>query len=282
LFSGEHDFAHHWHAGMHFFWGEDWNNVMSRNINAPMVASSVGLPPDPTAALLAPRPIAPGENIMQYQNTGHLAGNVVSFLLDQHSYKRFGFSASYRHMNFKSDSHDGVGPQSSYSNAGESARVDWLRENGATFFGNLTLPYRLDLSAQFDAENGAPYNITTGTDNNGDGNFNDRPSYASAPGAGVYGTQYGLLTANTVNGDVPRNRGTMPALVHLDVNASRVFQLNPKDADHPRSLTLNARSANLLNHTNVTGVGTVLSPALGQPITAEAARRLELGLRFAF
>ncbi len=34
--------------------------------------------------------------------------------------------------------------------------------------------------------------------------------------------------------------------VHLDVNMSRVFTLNPKDKDHLRTLMFNARSANLL------------------------------------
>ncbi len=75
----------------------------------------------------------------------------------------------------------------------------------------------------------------------------------------------------------------MSGVVHLDANVSRVFQLNPKDKSHSRSFTVNVRSANLLNHTNVTAVNTVLSSgALGQPVTAETARRIELGARFAF
>ena len=38
---------------------------------------------------------------------------------------------------------------------------------------------------------------------------------------------------------------------------------------------MNARSANLLNHTNVTTVGTVVgSPTFTQPLAAEAARRV--------
>jgi hypothetical protein len=281
-FNVEHDFPHHWHARGNLFWGEDYNLVRIRNINAPMVPSSVGMPPDPTAALLAPRPIAANENIMQYENSGHLAGDVVSFSVDQHSYKRFGLYARYAHMNFKTDAGDtNTSPQSSYSNLGESARVDWLSKNSASFVGNLNLPYKLGLSAEFDAYGGHPYDITTGTDNNGDGNFNDRPAYASALGSGVYSTRFGLLTSNTVNGNVPRNLGTMPPTTHLDMNLSRAFTFNPKD--HPRTLTFNARSANLLNHTNVTAVNTVLSSSnLGQPLTAEAARRVELGVRLAF
>jgi hypothetical protein len=75
----------------------------------------------------------------------------------------------------------------------------------------------------------------------------------------------------------------MPRATHLDANLSRAFTLNPKDKDHPYTLTFNARSANLLNHTNVTAVNTVLtSGAVGQPIAAESARRVELGTRFNF
>lgn len=148
---------------------------------------------------------------------------------------------------------------------------------------NLNLPFKLDLSSLLDFESGQPYNITTGTDANGDGDFNDRPSYASAPGPGVYSTPFGLMTTNTVNGNVPRNLGTMPAQIHLDMNLSRDFALNSRDKDHPRTFTFNARSTNLLNHTNVTAVNTILSSGtVGQPVSAETARRLELGARFTF
>jgi hypothetical protein len=146
-FNVEHDFLHHWHARGNLYWGEDYNVVRIRNINPPMVPNSVGMPPNPTAALLAPRPLAANENIMQYENSGHLAGNVVSFSQEQHSYKRFGLYARYAHMNFKTDAGTDTSPQSSYSNRGESARVDWSSRNSATFLGNVNLFYKLELSA---------------------------------------------------------------------------------------------------------------------------------------
>jgi hypothetical protein len=145
------------------------------------------------------------------------------------------------------------------------------------------LPFKIELDSQFSTRPGRPYNITTGTDANGDGAFNDRAAFASAPGAGVYSTRFGLLTSNAINGNVPYNLGTMPRTVHLDANLNRTIALNPRDKDHPRAITINARSANLLNHTNVTAVNSVLSSsALGAPIAADTARRLELGARFSF
>ena len=285
----EHDFPHHWHAQANLFYAQVWGDFRLRNINAPLVASSIGAPADPIAALQAPRPITPNRNILQFENTGHLNGTVTFLGLDQHSYKRFGFFAGYLHFALTSDTANGPGgiisPQSSYSERGESSRPSFQAANRIFVFGNLNLPYKLELSSQFDASSGQPYNLTTGTDANGDGNFNDRPSYTStapAPGNGVYTTRFGLLSTNTVNGNVSRNLGTMPSLVHLDMNVSRAFKLG-SHKENPRTLTLNARSANLLNHTNVTAVGTIVSsPTFTHSLAAESARRLELGARFTF
>ena len=285
-----HEFPRHWHLQADVDFGEAWGWMRQTNINAPMVASSVGTPPDPLAALQAPRPIAVSENIFRYQQLAHRRGGLVEFTLEQNSYKRINFSADYLHLRFWSDGGFRLGdlpgasdPQSTYSEKGEAARWDSLMRN--IFFGSvdLNLPSKISLSSLIDFEAGQPYNVTTGTDANGDGDFNDRPSYASAAGPGVYSTPFGLLTTNTVNGNVPRNLGTLPAQIHLDMNLSRVFALNPRDKDHPRTLTFNARSTNFLNHTNVTAVNTILSSgAVGQPIAAEAARRVELGARFTF
>jgi hypothetical protein len=266
------------------FWAENWGSLRLVNINAPLIASSNNMPPDPLAALLAPRPIAPNENIMQYQNSGHLSGDIFVAGGDRHG-KRAAISVYYVHTNLRTDTGmTGVSsPQSSYGESGESSRPDGESRNAVYANGHITLPYKVELSSILDALGGQPYNIISGTDVNGDGNFNDRPSYASTPGAGVYSTKFGLLTTNSINGNVPRNLGVMPARIHLDANLSRVFTLNPSNKDHPRTLTFNVRSANLLNHTNVTTVGTVVSsPTFSHPLAAEAARRLELGARFTF
>ncbi len=287
-FQFEKDLPHHWNIHGWYLNGGVWGLLRTRNINAPMVATSMGTAPDPTTALLAPRPIAPNENIVQYENGGHFSGPLTGIGISQNSFKRFGFSASYKYEDAKSDGGDNDGtiitsPQSSYSGRGEASRVDWNHWSTVTFSGHALLPYKLELATILDARDGSRYNITTGTDNNGDGGFNDRPSFASAPGPGVYPTRFGLLTTNTVNGTVPRNLGILPGKIHLDMSVSRAFALNPNDKDHPRALTFNARSANLLNHTNVTAVGTVVSSSnFSQPISAEAARRLELGVRFSF
>ena len=276
-----HEFAHHWSSQLEYGFGAEWEGFRIVNINAPMVPNSVGMAPNPSAALLAPRPLAPNENIMQYQNYGHYRGAMYIANVKQNSYKRLSLDATYWYLNFMGDE---ITPQSSYSEHGESSRPDWMRRGGISVLGVLQLPGKVEFDTQFSAMPGLPYNITTGTDANGDGSFNDRPSYASTPGPGTYSTPYGLMSVNTVNGNVPDNAGTMPGWVlHFDPNMQRVFALDPKDKDHPLTLTFHARSSNLLNHTNVTAVNTVLSSgAVGQPNAAGPARRVELGVRFAF
>jgi hypothetical protein len=275
-----HEFPHHWNAQIEYGFGAEWEGFRIININAPLVASGTGIPPNPTAALLAPRPLAANENIMQYQNYGHYRGAMYVASVKQNSYKRFNLNATYWYLNFIGNEQT---PQSSYSDRGEAGRPDWMRRGGASVMGVVQLPYKVELAIQFSAMPGLPYNITTGTDSNGDGTFNDRPSYASASGTGVYNTPYGLMTTNTVNGNVPYNAGTMPGVINLDPNIRRTFTLNPKDKDHPKTLSFSARGANILNHTNVTTVNTIVSSGtVGQPIAAGPARRLELGARFEF
>jgi hypothetical protein len=290
-FEVEHEFIHHWHAGGAFNYTGNWDQIRVENINAPMVRSSIGVAPDPIAALLAPRPIAPNENIFLYEKRAHMRGKFLVLSLEQNDYKRFGVSAFYVHMTgVRSDggfrgentSSGAANPQSSYSEQGESSRVDWQTSGLFGLMGNVKLPLKAEFSTELFASSGTPYNITTGTDANGDGDFNDRPAYASSQGPGVYSTQFGLLTANTVNGNVSRNIGTMPETVHLDTDLSRSFTL-PGGKEHPRAFTFSARSANLLNHANVSAVNTILSSgAVGRPVAAETARRVELGIRFAF
>jgi Carboxypeptidase regulatory-like domain/TonB dependent receptor len=276
----EHELPQHWHVQANMYAGQAWGKLRSRNINAPLVNGET------TNPLLAPRPIAPGENLFQFENSGHLHGQVVFLGVDQHSYKRFSAFVGYLYFNLKTDADTAAGfPQSSYSDQGETARASWESTHRLFAIGQLNLPEKLSLTGQFDASSGLPYNAMTGADNNGDGVFNDRPSLTTQQGTGTYQTSFGLLNTTGINGSLGRNIGTMPALVHLDTNLSRTFQLSGHGLSHDghQAITLNARAANLINHTNVSAVGTVVGTStFAQPLAAEAARRLEFGIRYTF
>ena len=148
----------------------------------------------------------------------------------------------------------------------------------------LNLPEKVQLSGALQAGSGNHYNVTTGFDNNGDGNFNDRPQYATPGTPGAIQTPFGLLAATGGTGVFPRNKGVMPWQFYLDTNVQRAFALTrDSKAEHQQTLTVNLRSANVLNHMNVTQVGGVLgSPLFGVPYAADNGRRVEVGLRYSF
>ena len=264
-----------WNLSVDYFLGRIWNYTRTENINSPLNDQPNGSRPGP-----------PNLNILETQASGQGRVNVVFSGIEQHALKRVQFFLGGVRVNLVDDTDDNefFTPQSSTSNAGEFAH----RSNQPMWnvFGNCTikLPQNLELSSNFNGHGGSHYNITTGFDNNGDGNFNDRPQYAASGTPGAIATPYGLLVASGGNGVFGRNMGVMPWTFYLDTNLQRAFKLthNTK-AEHPQTLTINLRSANVLNHTNVTSVGGVLgSPLFGTPYAADNGRRVEAGLRYSF
>lgn len=242
------------------------------------------------------RPYGPNLNILQVQYDGTGRGHGQFFGISNFKNKRVQFFLGGLHMNIRDNTNDSTffQPQSAYSDAGEEVR----RDNNGLFqvFGNTTinLPWKLVLSSNEYANTRQPFNITTGSDNNGDGSFNDRPQFAApglaANGTTVFATRFGLLTNNgpIVNGiplrPIRRNIGSLPWNFNLDANLQRAFKLTKNQkADHPQTVTVNIRSANFINHTNVTAMGSVLgSPQFLRPVSAGTSRRIELGLRYSF
>lgn len=266
---------HGWNINSDFFIARIWNFTRSVNINSPLNGSPTG-----------PRPIAPNLNILELNNSGQGGGDVQFFSIEQHTLKHVQFFAGAVRVNVFDDTGNGSfnSPQSSTSDAGEFAR----RAGNPLWnaFGNATfkLPRKVDLSANMRAMGGRPYNVTTGFDNNGDGNFNDRPQYALPGDPNAIATPFGLLVAQGGTGVLPRNVGIMPWAFYLDLNVQHVFKISRNaKAEHPQTLTANIRSTNALNHTNVESVGSVLgSPLFGRAYASDDSRRFEGGLRYSF
>jgi len=258
-----------------YYIGRIWNYTRSNNINAPLNGNPYG-----------PRPGTANLNVLQVQASGQGRANVQFFGIEQHAMKRVQFFMGAVRVDLVDDTNDDefFTPQNAYSNAGEfahrSGQGEW------NFFGNATgnLPEKLQLSANLNGTAQQRYNITTGFDNNGDGDFNDRPQYAAAGTPGAVATPFGLLVASGGTGVFPRNAGMMPTTVYLDMNLQRVFTLSRNSkAEHKQTVTANIRSSNILNHKNVTSVGGVLgSPLFGLPYAADNGRRVEAGLRYSF
>ncbi len=269
-FGVEHEFPKHWHAQVNLYLARAWNEVRSRDINAPLNGLANG-----------PRPLVPNTNLYQFQQTGKLGGNVIFAGIDQHSLKHLQIFAGYIRMDLRTNAdRDTLFPQNATSDIGEYARPSWLSTHHAIAFTNYVFPLGIVLSNQFDAASGMPYNVTSGYDANGDGVFNDRPNFARSGDANSIATRFGTLSTVGTGAPITRNVGTLPWNIHLDANLSRSFKIRRSEN---QSVALNLRSTNLLNHTNGTAVGGVLgSPLFGRTYAADPGRRVEVGLRYAF
>jgi hypothetical protein len=271
---GTHTFPHGWSVNTDIYWGRIWNYTRTLNINSPLNDNPTG-----------PRPGPLNLNVLQTNNSGQGRANVEFFGINQHELKHLNFFFGAVRVDLIDNTNDDTffNPQSSRTDAGEFAPRN--NQGRWQIFGNgmLKLPQKFELSTNFQAQSGIPYNITTGFDNNGDGNFNDRPQYAPTGDPDGIPTQFGLLVPSDGVGALPRNIGRAPWTVHMDTNLERKLQLNNPKADHPQTLTFNVRSSNLLNHENVTSVGGVLgSPLFGRAYAADNGRRIEAGVRYSF
>lgn len=129
------------------------------------------------------------------------------------------------------------------------------------------------------------FNITTGTDLNGDSIYNDRPAFATNTNANskVYRTQWGTFDANPQPGEaiIPINYGTVPASWSTSLFASKDFRFGPRPAapaarageksavTQPKyRLQFSASFDNLFNTVNPGApVGVLSSPEFGLPVT---------------
>jgi hypothetical protein len=279
-----HTIAKSWTVSADYSIAQMWHYTRTENINSPTNGQPLG-----------PRPLAQNVNILQWQSSGRGYGNLIFLGLSNQALKHLQVFLGSSRNAIIDDTNDSpmTAPQTVGSNDGEYAR----RTGNALWsvFGNATvkLPWALQLSGNLNAQGDQPYNITTGFDNNGDGNFNDRPRLAIAgmpicsatvTANCAYATQFGLLSTTGTGTTLGRNAGNIPWTFYLDTNLQRSFKLtrNPK-AEHPQAVSVNLRSSNVLNHVNVTSVGSVVgSPLFGKPYSGDNGRRVEGGLRYSF
>ncbi|HZD94667.1 MAG TPA: carboxypeptidase regulatory-like domain-containing protein, partial [Candidatus Sulfotelmatobacter sp.] len=94
------------------------------------------------------------------------------------------------------------------------------------FGGTVSLPHSFRASPFLVANSGAPFNIITGQDLNGDSIFNDRPSFSS----GGIPTEWGTFNPlpGAVDPRIPVNFGTSPAQFTLNTRVSKTFGIGPK------------------------------------------------------
>jgi hypothetical protein len=153
----------------------------------------------------------------------------------------------------------------------------------AMWSGSLKKGFQL--GSFFRANSASPYNITSGFDNNGDTVINDRPAGVgrnSARGSVQWDMSARLSWTKGIG--KPGNGGGPPTMIMIrQGDGGGDIPTLPGQKPSHYQLQLYAQGYNLFNHGNLQNyVGVLTSPLFGQPTSATAGRRLELGIKFAF
>lgn len=149
-------------------------------------------------------------------------------------------------------------PGNSYDPSADWARADTDRRHKFDLLGSAQPTKFFSVGVALSLYSGKPVNVTTGSDNNGDGIANDRP---------------GGLSRNTLHG---------PGFINLDLNVAHDFVLFKSRKEAPK-LSVSLSSFNVLNHRNdLTYVGVITSPFFGRAVQAHPPRRIQLGVQYTF
>ncbi len=200
--------------------------LLMRDINAPLPGTY-----NPANAASGVRPFPDQGEIYQFESVGVLNQNQMIVNLTSRMNRSFTLFTFYM-LNFAKSDTDGV---SSYASNPYDLALDYGRaaidtRNRFVLGGSFVTKLNVRLSPFIMAHSGAPFDITTGADNVGDGLFNSRPAFAtSATQPGVVSTSYGNFILNPVPGEtiIPRNYGNGPSYFTINLRVSRTFGFGP-------------------------------------------------------
>jgi uncharacterized membrane protein YgcG len=190
--------------------------LRTRNINAPIAGVR------PLGASLG--------NVYQYESSAILNQNQLLVNANTRFNPNFSVFANYTYGRANSNA-DGAGsfPADNYDLSSEYGRSGLDVRHRFFLGGSIAAPWGIRLNPLIFASSGAPFNITTGLDNNGDTLFTDRPSFASAATLpeNLRATPFGDFDIDPLPGTplIPRNYGESSGqfTVNLRINKSFGF-----------------------------------------------------------
>ena len=250
------------------------NQLRGVNINAPLAS---GLRPDPASG-----------TVTEMQSIASTQFDAMSVNLNYARPQQHLFLAANYMFGKSIDEADSPFslPADSYNLAVERGPSLGFSRHRFMSLANLPLRKRFRLGTSLRVQSGTPYNITTGRDDNGDTVSNDRPAGVTR-NTGVSRAQVDLglrlSWGIAFGGAAPPPAGPQVRVVRGD-NADPLSSMGGLDGAGKRyGLDLYAQAYNALNHFNALNFsGVVTSPFFGQPTSAAAPRRVELGARLTF
>jgi hypothetical protein len=176
-----------------------------RNINAPLPGTY-----DPNVPGSGVYPLGDVGNLYQIESSANSKYNGLLFRMDRRLGRTFMLFGNYTLSWTNSDSDGATSlPADNYNLAPEWGRAYTDRRHSAFVGGRITLPYGFNLSPIIMASSGSPFSITTGFDDNGDTNLNDRP-LGLARNADLPASLYSLIPNRCISGCQP---GATPVLL---------------------------------------------------------------------
>ena len=277
----EHDFGKIGSATLGYSMTRGVHQLLEVNTNAPLPGTY-----NPNDATSGVHPYGGTGQRNVFETAGVSRQNRVNFNTRLMPVKGMQIFANYTLSYTDADS-NGVFPSNQYDIGADYGRASTDIRNRLFlgFFGQA--PWNFEGGSFIVVQSGAPFDIVLGNDLNGDGQFNDRPSFATdLARTSVVSTRYGVFDTDPIPGQriIPNNYGPGPGLVQLNVFFGRTLHFGPvvkppKDAPPPPkpkpgakplkperrfSLDFAAFSENVLNHVNAAPpIGTLGSPLFG-------------------
>ncbi|HKZ02406.1 MAG TPA: TonB-dependent receptor, partial [Pyrinomonadaceae bacterium] len=224
----------------------------ARNINAPLG----GIRPNPNFLL-----------INQVESSGNLRSNALVITIQGEFINHLKGMAQYTFSRTTDDTNGPFElPANNYDLRPELGRSNLDKRHRFNFAGRYSFPWKFKIAGVLSLATGAPFDITTGFDDNSDRVVNDR-----------------LLGAF-------RNTGKGPGFAQLDLRLLKSFtvptffnkKLKPgKEFDD--NLVLNLDVFNVPNRNNLSNViGILSSPRFGRANSSLQARTIQLSLKYEF
>lgn len=263
--------------------------LRSRNVNAPLPGT---FSPDAPGGEL--RPVSGAGNIFRFESSGRFDQRQLIVGVNNQLNRNVTLFATYVLGRARSDTDGAFSfPVNQYDLTGEYGRSALDVRHSLTVGGSIIAPWKLRLNPFVLVRSGAPFNITTGRDTNGDTVFNERPALAADLNKpGVVDTPFGAFDPNPESGrpPIPRNFGQGPSFFTINLRVGRTFGIVDKVPASKASakaggsrpnvfagipgvntsekrffLTFSVQALNILNHTNQgPTIGNLSSPLFGR------------------
>ncbi|MCU1330791.1 MAG: Cna protein B-type domain protein [Bryobacterales bacterium] len=176
----------------------------TRNINAYVPGSY-----NPLTRLGGVRPLAGGD-LYLYESSGIYKQR--QFIVNMSTRFNRHFTMQGYYANGHVNSNVNGFPSNQYDTSVDYGRAAYDIRHRVSLSGNVGLPFKMSIAPNVSFNSAPPFNITTGTDYNGDGINNDRPSFATSKSdpKNVVASRWGTFNGAPLPGEtiIPINYGT--------------------------------------------------------------------------